>query len=61
VVEAIDNNEQEFGMEKLTEIFKENFHLEARQLIELIENKVQEFAGSQPQFDDLTLLVVKVT
>jgi serine phosphatase RsbU (regulator of sigma subunit) len=61
VVEAIDKNNQQFGMERLIKIFKDNPHLQLPQLIKSIEKKVEEFTTGQPQFDDFTLMLIKVT
>ncbi|TKJ44740.1 hypothetical protein CEE35_06750 [Candidatus Aerophobetes bacterium Ae_b3b] len=61
IVEAIDKNNQQFGVERLIKIFKDNPHLQVSQLIKSIEKKVEEFTKGQPQFDDLTLMLIKVT
>ena len=61
IVEAIDNNNQQFGMERLIKIIKDKPYLEATELIKLIKKKMKEFTKDQPQFDDFTLMVVKVT
>ncbi len=60
VVEAIDKTERQFGMRKLTELLKDKHHLRAAELIKIIKEEVKEFSGNQPQFDDFTLMVVKV-
>lgn len=61
VVEAIDKNNQQFGVERLIKIFKDNPHLQVSQLIKSIKKKVKEFTEGQPQFDDFTLMLIKVT
>jgi len=61
MVEAIDKNNQQFGVERLIKIFKDNPHLQAPQLIKSIKKKVEEFTEGQPQFDDFTLMLIKVT
>ncbi|GAH81132.1 unnamed protein product, partial [marine sediment metagenome] len=60
VVEAIDNNNQQFGMERLIKIFHDKPYLQATQLVELIKKEVEQFTEGQPQFDDFTLVVLKV-
>ena len=61
IVEAIDKNNQQFGVERLIKIFKDNPHLQVSQLIKSIKKKVKEFTEGQPQFDDFTLMLIKVT
>ena len=61
VTEAIDKNGEQFGMEKLIKVMKDNPQLQATELIKTIKEKMKEFTKDQPQFDDFTLLVVKVT
>ena len=61
VTETMDRNKQQFGMEKLIELLKDNPQLQAAELIKLIHKKVEEFSEGQPQFDDFTLMIVKVT
>lgn len=60
VVEAIDNNNQQFGMERLIKIFHDKPYLQATQFVELIKKEVEQFTEGQPQFDDFTLVVLKV-
>jgi serine phosphatase RsbU (regulator of sigma subunit) len=59
-VEAIDNNDQQFGMERLIKIFRDKPYLQAAQFVELIKKEVEQFTEGQPQFDDFTLVVLKV-
>ena len=61
VTEAIDKNGERFGMEKLIKVMKDNPQLQATELIKTIKEKMKEFTKDQPQFDDFTLMVVKVT
>jgi len=60
VVEAIDNNNQQFGMERLIKVFHDKPYLQATQFVELIKKEVEQFTEGQPQFDDFTLVVLKV-
>lgn len=53
------DGEQEFGMERLTEVVKANGSMSAQELTNEILAAIQEFAQGAPQFDDLTLMVVK--
>lgn len=60
VTETVDRNDQEFGEARLTALVQANSHLSASELVDLIKNEVIRFSEGQPQFDDITLLVLKV-
>jgi sigma-B regulation protein RsbU (phosphoserine phosphatase) len=60
VTETVDRNDQEFGEARLTGLVQANSHLSASELVDLIKNEVIRFSEGQPQFDDITLLVLKV-
>jgi serine phosphatase RsbU (regulator of sigma subunit) len=59
VVEAIDNNNQQFGMERLIKIFHDKPYLQATEFVELVKKEVAQFTKGQPRFDDFTLVVMK--
>ena len=59
VVEAIDNNNQQFGMERLIKIFHDKPYLQATEFVELVKKEVAQFTKGQPHFDDFTLVVMK--
>lgn len=59
ITEARNESEEEFGEEKLGELLRENSGLSATELIDKITGTVKEFAGSLPQMDDMTLVIVK--
>jgi len=59
VTEAINEQNEEFGEERLIKIITENYDLPAQKLIEQIQQKIVTFSSNQPQFDDLTLIVLK--
>jgi len=56
VTEAINSEEEEYGVERLMEIHGES---SAAEIIEGIDQGVARFSSGVPQFDDLTLVVVK--
>ncbi|MDI9571525.1 MAG: SpoIIE family protein phosphatase [Pseudomonadota bacterium] len=60
VTEAINDRSEAFGVGRLIEIVRENSELPARGIIAKLEEAVVAFAGKEPQFDDITLLVLKV-
>lgn len=60
VTDALDaSGEEEFGATRLTEVVLEHGSKNAQELTDEILGAVQEFAHGAPQFDDLTLLVVR--
>jgi len=61
VTESINSREELFGEDRLREIIRNNAGLPAREILDRILSAVQEFAGDMPQFDDITLLVIKGT
>ncbi|PKL62387.1 MAG: serine/threonine protein phosphatase [Methanomicrobiales archaeon HGW-Methanomicrobiales-2] len=60
VTEATNERDEEYGMERLTTLIPKLVDLGAREMIEAIVEDVTAHAGSQPQFDDITLVVLKV-
>lgn len=60
VSESRNKNDQEFGEERLTKIIEQNAHLSAHDLLNKIVSEVERFTGSAPQFDDFTMVVVKI-
>ena len=61
VTESINFREELFGEDRLRAIIRDNARLPAREILDRILSAVQEFAGDMPQFDDITLLVIKGT
>jgi sigma-B regulation protein RsbU (phosphoserine phosphatase) len=59
VTESINADEELFGENRLNAIIKENARLSAKEILDRILAAVKEFSGDMPQFDDITLLVVK--
>jgi HAMP domain-containing protein len=60
VTEAINHNEEEFGVARLTAIAEQNRDRTAAEIIGEIKAGVIRYSEGQPQFDDITLIVVKV-
>lgn len=58
--EAINPAREEYGLNRLCETVKNNHHLASNKLVEKITNEINRFAGDEPQFDDLTLMALKV-
>ncbi|MBN1762812.1 MAG: SpoIIE family protein phosphatase [Methanomicrobia archaeon] len=60
VTEAVDAHEQQFGEERLVRLIRESHGLSAQELVERIKETVLAFCGDTPQYDDITLMVLKV-
>ncbi len=61
VTEAINDKEEQFGEQRLIRVIEEDRSLPAQELITRIQQGVTEFSQGQPQFDDITLMTLKVT
>jgi sigma-B regulation protein RsbU (phosphoserine phosphatase) len=61
VTESINAKEELFGEERLNAIIRNSAHLPATEILERILSGVREYTEDMPQFDDITLLVIKGT
>ena len=61
VTEAIDARDEPFGVPRLNAIIRESARLPAQGILDRILSDLHEFTGDTPQFDDITLLVIKGT
>ena len=59
VTEAIDDDSEEFGPERLQEVFHDGPPGSVRESNEAVFNAVETFAGDAPQFDDITCVTLK--
>lgn len=59
ISEAMNENEEEYGEEKLEKLITENKNLSADKIAELIIESVNNYSGTLPQSDDITLIVIK--
>ena len=57
--EALDANDNQFGVERLANELPAVSHLPAAQVCAHLWSRVQEFGGGQPQSDDFTVIVIK--
>ncbi|MEW6410037.1 MAG: GAF domain-containing SpoIIE family protein phosphatase, partial [Nitrospirota bacterium] len=57
ITEAINPQEDEFGLDRMIDVLKNKGRNPARDIVENIEKAVDTFASGQPQFDDMTLMV----
>lgn len=60
VTEAINPDEEQFGEERLIATVHACRHLPSKEIVERIQQAVFDFCGREPQFDDLTLMVLQV-
>ncbi len=60
VTEAVNLKKEQFGPQRLIKLVQDSRDLSAQEIIRRIEQDVIAFSEGQPQFDDLTLMVVKV-
>ncbi|MFQ5435424.1 MAG: PP2C family protein-serine/threonine phosphatase, partial [Anaerolineae bacterium] len=59
VTEAMNEDYDEFGMERLQVAAGRMRHRQAKKIMQAITHAVNEHAGDTPQFDDITLVVLK--
>ncbi|MBM3236617.1 GAF domain-containing protein [Candidatus Poribacteria bacterium] len=58
--DALNPEDEGFGAERLYSLVRENCHLNAKDLISLIYQKIVEFSNGTQQFDDITMIAVKI-
>ncbi len=58
ITEALNSQEEEFGIERLQQVWERNQNASLSELTEIVLSEVQKFAGNVPQADDQTLFVV---
>nr|WP_319377023.1 SpoIIE family protein phosphatase [uncultured Methanoregula sp.] len=61
ITEAVNDREEMFDVSRLVEIIRRTGHLSSQEIVNEIIGAVTTFSENQPQFDDITLMVVKVT
>ena len=59
VTEPVNEQEEEFGEDRLIQTVAEGSVRPCTELVKLVRERVAEFVGAQPQFDDYTLVGVK--
>jgi sigma-B regulation protein RsbU (phosphoserine phosphatase) len=59
VTEAIDANQEEFGMERLEEVIVAHQDEPASAILEAVEKAIDGFTGSSSLFDDITILIAR--
>ena len=59
VTEAIDAEEEQFGVDRLREVIRHEHTQEAQRILNAIYEAVDRFTSGQPPFDDITLVVLR--
>lgn len=59
VREAVDADEEEFGMERMSEAFRMAAPLGAEAVLTRMQEALREFTGEGPQMDDITLVAIE--
>ncbi|HXV19131.1 MAG TPA: SpoIIE family protein phosphatase, partial [Candidatus Omnitrophota bacterium] len=60
VIEAMNSRKDMFGLTRLMKIVEERHDRPAAEILDQIDLEMKRFSQSEPQFDDITLLVFKV-
>jgi serine phosphatase RsbU (regulator of sigma subunit) len=60
IIETRNNAEEDFGFDRFEDLLKRTWHLPAKEIKNTIIQEVDNFAEGNPQFDDITLIVIKV-
>ncbi len=61
VTEAVDGRNVQFGQDRLVKLIKDNHGLSPGDLTAKIHSEIDLFAHNHQQFDDVTLMILKVT
>ena len=59
VKEAVNSEEQEFGMERMSEVFRLSAALGAEAILIRMQEELKMFTGDGPQMDDITLVAIE--
>lgn len=60
ITEALNEREEMFEVPRLIELIQKKSASSSQEIVDAIIETVFTFSGNQPQFDDITLMVVKV-
>ncbi|MCK9580926.1 MAG: PP2C family protein-serine/threonine phosphatase [Methanoregula sp.] len=61
ITEAVNDRDEMFDLDRLIETIRKNSNSPSQEIADEIIRSVFSFSDSQPQFDDITLMVVKVS
>ncbi len=60
VTEATDNNKELYGEERLINVLNGTKETETKKICELVKKDIDSFVGDAPQFDDITMVCLKL-
>ena len=60
ITEAMNAQDEEWGMDQLIHLMEEHAQSSASEMIKTIEEAVLQFSGNRPQHDDMTLLAINL-
>jgi sigma-B regulation protein RsbU (phosphoserine phosphatase) len=61
VREALDPQAEEFGMDRMSEVFRTAAPLGAEAVLARMQEELRQFTGEGPQMDDITLVAIERT
>jgi serine phosphatase RsbU (regulator of sigma subunit) len=59
VREAVDSRDEEFGMERMCEVFRMAAPLGAEAVLSRMQDELRQFTGDGTQMDDITLVAIE--
>ncbi len=59
ITEALNEEKEEYGIERLLDQLTSNADASAGELTDSVFSAVRDFAGNAPQYDDMTLMIIK--
>lgn len=59
--EAVNNKGEEFGLERIQKILEKYSYESSDKLLEILLTEIKKFIGKTHQYDDMTMVIVKVT
>jgi phosphoserine phosphatase RsbU/P len=59
VHEALDADEQQFGMDRMCETFRMAAPLGSEAVLARMQEELRQFTGEGPQMDDITLVAIE--
>ena len=60
VIEAMDDNDKEFGNDRLLDVLNQNRDRSLSDMLEAVRTAVEEYSGKVGRFDDITMLALKL-
>lgn len=60
IIEAMNQDNQQYSMEALEKIIEKNYDLSSSELLKVIQQDIDKFVGKAKQHDDQTLLLMKI-